>query len=120
MKRTSATNSARDQRPSETINSPLQKREHFKVSAKNKKMLKVVEQFFLKNNGLEKRPKVSEEYAVPEYMLDLYKAQSEVSRKRSKYLKLKGNGAIAANTVRSFVHTGESSRLADCVLPLVL
>ncbi|CAG5122893.1 unnamed protein product [Candidula unifasciata] len=114
--KTSATNSAQHQQISQTNGSPLQKREQFKISVKNKNMLKAVEQLFLKNNGLEKRPKVSPDYAVPEYMLDLYKAQTEVSRKRSKYLKLKGNGAIAANTVRSFLHTDADSK--RCQQPL--
>nr|BAF96783.1 bone morphogenetic protein 2/4 [Lymnaea stagnalis] len=74
-------------------------------SEKDKQTLNAMEQNFLKNMGLQRRPAISPEFTVPEYMLDLYQRHS------TNHLRVKGNGPLAANTVRSFVHTdGEHTR----------
>ncbi|XP_005111824.1 bone morphogenetic protein 2 isoform X1 [Aplysia californica] len=85
----------------------ITKRAKFKLGAseKEKKLLNAVEKLFLKHVGLQQRPRINKKFKVPEYMLDLYRTQVENSKRPNTYLKLKGTGLIAANTVRSFLHT---------------
>lgn len=83
------------------------KKFHLTASKEDRKKLKSIEELFLNTLGLSKRPRISTQYAVPEYMLDLYNIHSQHSNRRHRYMQVKGNGAIAANTVRSFLHAGK-------------
>ncbi|XP_055878309.1 bone morphogenetic protein 2-like isoform X2 [Biomphalaria glabrata] len=81
------------------------------LSLTDKDTLGKLEKIFLKRAGLQKKPTIRPEFAVPEYMLDLYRTQATTG-----YLQVKGNGPLSANTVRSFVHNDEEN--GRCKPPL--
>ncbi|GFO03878.1 bone morphogenetic protein 2 [Plakobranchus ocellatus] len=87
-----------------------------RFSEKDAKLLQAVEQMFLKNSGLRQRPNVQQDWVVPDYMLDLYRAQLDTRAGTDTSRKLKGRGHVAANTVRSFVHKDTESE--GCRPPL--
>ncbi|KAH9495051.1 Bone morphogenetic protein 2 [Bulinus truncatus] len=85
-----------------------------KVTGENRATMDKLEKVWLHRAGLQKRPTIKPEYAVPEYMLDLYRSHAS-----SGYLQVKGTGPVPANTVRSFVHNGGRGRGGERVLAIL-
>lgn len=92
------------------------KTQRVKLSEKDTKILQTLEKLFLRNAGMQRRPKLGPNSAVPHYMLDLYKAQFDVGGQSDTFHMVKGRGHIAANTVRSFVH--KDTDVKACQPPL--
>lgn len=74
---------------------------------KDSDFLKIVEAGLFNNLGLKSRPNPQRKSDIPDYMLELYDLYSSRSGSASPFLKTKGRGLTSANTVRSFLHTGE-------------
>ncbi|KAK7463916.1 hypothetical protein BaRGS_00038082, partial [Batillaria attramentaria] len=83
---------------------------------KDKRVLKALEKSLLGSLGLKSRPRPKSVASVPPYMLQLYRrqanSQSPLNTIDSPFLQVKGRGGIAANTVRSFHHTGRWEKSA--------
>ncbi|RUS85690.1 hypothetical protein EGW08_006566 [Elysia chlorotica] len=95
---------------------PLAAKPAPKFSDKDKKIVQTLEKLFLRNAGMERRPAVRPGSVVPDYMLDLYRSQFDQGGRSDTFHKVKGRGHVAANTVRSFVHTDTESEA--CQPPL--